>query len=92
MARCDQCKHWGSDEVSWEAQGSGFKHCTAVRPRWKIQDEVRPKDHPDFLENEWIAARIAALIKSRAYVEDGSEYRALLWTAPDFFCALFTKL
>lgn len=87
--RCDQCKHWDSDKANehWEAQGVGFGWCKGVRERWRIQDEV-PRDQD--LGDAWAAARVEHLKKSRAYVQDGSEYVAELFTAPDFFCALFT--
>lgn len=85
--RCAHCKYWTDDEASWEAEGVGFKRCAAVRERWRIQDAVDvPASAPT---EEWTARRREALKASRAYVEDGSEYKALLWTAPDFFCALF---
>jgi hypothetical protein len=98
--RCDQCRHWndppGYDE-SWEASEIGFKLCGAVRERWKIQDGVHggekhsPVDADAATDERWTRERKGALAASRAYVEDGSEYKALLWTGPDFFCAFFQK-
>lgn len=94
--RCDRCKHWkrDSDNEEWEAKVAGFNECVAVRERWRITDEASGRlpygdldeDGP---EHPFVKARIAAIKAARAYVQDGSEYRAELFTAPDFFCALF---
>jgi hypothetical protein len=62
----------------------------AVRERWKIQDEVSEGIEWD-ADREHASRRKKALIASRAYVEDGNEYMAYLFTGPDFFCALFAK-
>src|SRR3712207_2378321 len=97
--RCDECKHWkrDSDNEEWEAKAAGFNECVAVRERWRITDEATKGlaygnlegDEPD---HPYVAARFNALKAARAYVQDGSEYRAELFTAPDFFCALFEPL
>lgn len=97
-ARCDACKHWDLAAVSqydWEGESVGFGLCRAVRTRWDIQDEdagprVRIPDQDEAFE-ALVQQRREALRKSRAYVQDGSEYRAELITAPDFFCALFQE-
>lgn len=95
--RCDQCRHWlietRPNYGDWEAAEVGFGECKAVRERWIIQDDAgcgldRFSDEPN-AEDRWIEARRTALRAARAYVQDGSEYRAELYTAPDFFCALF---
>jgi len=94
--RCDRCKFWSDKEVEigWEAEMIGFRECRAVRERWAIQDGANDgvKFYPgddDAGEAAWIKKRNDALRASRAYVQDGSEYRAELVTGPDFFCALF---
>lgn len=84
--RCDQCKHWMPSN-EWEAQGVGFRECMAVRFRWAIQDEA--SSGITWGSDHYITRRREALIAAKAYVQDGSEYRAELYTAPDFFCALF---
>ena len=91
-ARCDQCKHWKneSDNQEWEALSAGFGECLGVRERWVIQDEASegiPYDGKD--EGAFSRSRREALKAARAYVQDGSQYRAELFTAPDFFCALY---
>jgi hypothetical protein len=92
--RCDGCQHWKkeSENEEWEAKEAGFGECLAVRERWRITDEVSPKPYEadsDEDENSFVAMRTSALQAARAYVQDGSQYRAELFTAPDFFCALF---
>ncbi len=86
--RCDQCKHWESSN-EWEANDAGFRRCLAVRERWVIQDEALKNVGYDGPDGTYVTTRKNALIAARAYVQDGSEYRADLLTGPDFFCALF---
>lgn len=92
--RCDQCKHWksGSDNEQWEARSAGFGECLGVRERWKIMDEASECiEWDDAEDGKFQSTRIQALKSHRAYVQDGSEYHAELFTAPDFFCALYIK-
>lgn len=85
--RCENCRHWGRvAETGWEAEEVGFHHCDAIRERWVIEDEGAERYATD--GDEWIRQRADALRAARAFVVDGSEYRAGLFTAPDFFCAL----
>lgn len=88
--RCDICVHWKVDEHDWEATAVGFGECKAVRERWTIQDEASEGlDWDGSDDDEYSKVRAAALRKSMAYVQDGSQYHAELLTAPNFFCALF---
>jgi len=99
--RCDQCEHWFVETRDgcreWEAESAGFGECKAVRERWVIQDEATAGETPWYQDDaedareRWSAKRLEALKSAKAYVQDGSEYRAELFTAPDFFCALFTE-
>lgn len=93
--RCDKCRYWEkSDGQDWEADGAGMNACLAVRQRWDIADEAVEGIKIGFPEDaeKYTKIRAAALAKARAYVQDGSEYRATLVTGPDFFCALFEVL
>lgn len=99
--RCSQCKHWKPDDgQDWEATRAGFRECSAVRERWRITEdavggfEKWPGGPGVDWENDagalaYKKAQTDALKAHRAFVQDGSEYRAELYTAPDFFCALF---
>lgn len=93
--RCDQCKHWPDKADEWEGEQAGLRECQAVRPRWDIADEASAAlagtaYDSDENEKRFTEVRIAALRDAKAYVQDGSQYTASLWTMPDFFCALFT--
>jgi hypothetical protein len=93
--RCDTCKHWNakSDQQEWEAAGAGFGQCLGVRERWEIMDDASKKWADNDAEQDRAdQTRVAALKAARAYVQDGSEYHAEMFTAPDFFCALYTPL
>ena len=92
--RCDLCRHWNKDSENqeWEAERAGFGECLAVRERWRIMDESGPRDWKAKDEagaEAYIQRRIEGLKAARAYVQDASEYHAELFTAPDFFCALY---
>jgi hypothetical protein len=91
--RCDQCRHWKSrDEQDLEASGSGFRECLAVRERWVIQDEASESVKWDDDEDSAYAKRRRdAIAAARAYLKDGTQFDAKLFTGPDFFCALFGK-
>lgn len=97
---CSTCRHWKLEGTQdWEAERAGFGECLAVRERWAITGEVGgyrvslEYDYEDMTPAERIESkmeeRTAALRAARAYVQDGSEYRAELFTGPDFFCALY---
>lgn len=103
VMRCDECRHWKpDDELDWEATEVGFRECGAVRERWRItEDATKGWAWPGGPKVDWDSdaaavaykkAKTDALIAGKAYVQDGSEYRAELYTAPDFFCALFAPV
>lgn len=85
---CSTCRFWSENEHDWTANSVGFRTCKAVRERWDIQDEASRGLEWDGEGSAYEKARADALRAARAYVQDGSEYRADLVTGPDFFCAL----
>lgn len=88
--RCDGCRHWTEEPEEWEAKAVGFRECRAVRERWRIQDDASSGiEWAGEEDGAYMQARRDALKAARAYVQDGSEYMAQLYTAPDFFCALW---
>ena len=101
--RCDECQHWliNSPNEEWEAKGAGFGQCCGILERWRIMDdpleEIAYETDPavklsgEEAENYVLAQRLQNLKDARAYVQDGSQFRADLFTAPDFFCALFER-
>ena len=74
------------DNEEWEAKSAGFGECLGVRERWRIEDEASQGiEWDDAEDGAFQTRRRDALRNARAYVQDGSEYRAELFTAPDFF-------
>ncbi len=98
MMRCDQCEFWDKDDSEeWQPRGAGFRQCFAVQERWRITEPIAKSyttPYGNGTDTPWEIveeAERAALRAARAYVQDGSEYRAELITGPDFFCALFLE-
>ena len=95
---CETCRYWGEDEdesSEWEAISSGCRLCTRALPRWIIMDRANdgvkyaPMHATEDDEKAWCQRRLDALREAKLYVQDGSEYRAELYTAPDFGCVLY---
>lgn len=97
MQRCETCKHWLNTDA-WDVKSAGLKRCNAVRPKWKVEDDI-----PEEVSREgkwsyegdegplalaWQAATLKAFSAARAVVNDGSQYIAELLTRPDFGCVL----
>lgn len=91
--RCDQCRFWEMPKhPAWEDDDVGFRPCKRILPRWNIADDASSGLEWDSEpESKYIKVRREALLASRAYVVDGSQYTAALITGPDFGCALFEK-
>ena len=89
--RCDQCRFWQRPQYpAWEDDDVGFRTCERIIARWVIADDASSGLEWDSdPEGKYIRARREALLASKAYVTDGSQYHAALITAPDFGCALF---
>ena len=73
--RCDECKYWNKDESRAQANVS---LCTAAKQLWNC--------------TEWDDKTLERVLKPecsdmKMFVQDGSDYSASLYTAPDFFCA-----
>ncbi len=88
-SRCDNCKFWEQGKQDWTVTKIGFGRCKGVRERWNIEDDAVAGMKFGDETGDYGKRRIAALQASRAYVQDGSQYMADLYTAPDFFCALY---
>ncbi len=95
MNRCSTCKFWSDKDESlgWEGTAVGMRQCTRALERWTIMDQANGgakfcgSDDPAD-EAAWGQRRVDALRQSMVYVQDGSEYRAEMITAPDFGCVL----
>lgn len=81
----------------WQAEKIGYRKCMRIIARWKHQDKVDPTLQQKWrsggatdksaTEAYWKAVE-EAVVASKAYVQDGSEYVADMFTAPDFGCVL----
>lgn len=77
--RCDGCKFW---DLKSGREYADVGECTKAKPLWDctewrdVDDDYRRVMLPEF-EN------------AKMFVQDGSDYRAILLTKPDFFCAEF---
>lgn len=86
MARCDECKYWDENELK-KAEPNNFLIglCTRVMPFW----DATTWEGGRF--NEQITKRVLLpeFADRRFFAQDGSDYRADVYTTPDFFCADF---
>ncbi len=89
-AACNLCVHWKLGNHDWAADRAGMGLCQAAKQRWDIEDGISGYNPHDDKTGEVLAQMMADRLRAaRFYVQDGSEYRAELFTAPDFFCAAF---
>ena len=82
--RCDYCKHWNKEEKR-RASGLLFGECRRAAQWWEAT-EWSDKPDPD---EDWSNLRVLKpeFAAVKMFVQDGSDYRATLYTAPDFYCA-----
>jgi hypothetical protein len=79
--RCDQCRHWLIDH------GDGTGMCRIPRlGRDVVQADREARQDLSLYVDQTTAA--AALLAAKVYIVADTD-RAELYTAPDFFCALF---
>lgn len=80
--RCADCKHWeGPDESqSYGNRDFGLGECNRAKMFW---------DATEWSGEEGNYDRIELDPSSLMYVQDGSDYSAVLLTKPNFFCAHF---
>ena len=94
--RCDGCVHWqlGELEPHHEATRAGFRKCNGIQPRWDIEDaSIAALKGKGFISPGVVMQRETEAIKAaKAYVQDGSQYVAVLYTGPDFGCVLFKQI
>lgn len=81
MERCNTCKYWQKPENDYgEVPGTG--NCQAVPQFWEVTEWSEDCDTRVF-KPEYAG--------SLAFVQDGSDYRAVLKTLPDFGCVQHKK-
>jgi hypothetical protein len=60
--------------------------------KWKYDPELGIDVTDDAAYNAYQQREIEAVKTEQAFVSDASQYRAELYTAPDFFCARYEQL
>lgn len=84
---CENCIHWKKpDAHDWNEKMKiiGVGECCRIHPLWDAEDYV-----PDAKEGEPEYMLTEDGKNSSAFVQDGSDYMAALFTKPDFSCKLW---
>lgn len=76
--RCDGCKHWDRDTGRTYA---GVGYCSRAHPLW---DRSKWDDSEGGTYERILLPEAAGDLM---FVQDGSDYAAILLTKPEFFCA-----
>ncbi len=79
--RCDECRHWDADDTYNRVKGSVVRKCGKVTMFW---DSTEWDEDCDRVFKDEYADQ-------KAFVQDASDYSALLLTRADFFCAHFVE-
>lgn len=83
MGNCKTCKHWAGfeDHLFGQVRGAGI--CKAIPQVWDISAWDAEGDLREILPQ---------YKDTKAFVRDGSDYRAELQTLPDFGCVMHEPL
>lgn len=84
---CANCVHWekpDADDYSEKRKLLGVGECGRIHPLWEAAEW-----EPDAKEGEPEYKLTEDGQHSSAFVQDGSEYMAVLFTKPDFSCKLW---
>lgn len=86
--RCDKCRHWtaGGEEGGFRRYDV-IGHCKRPLQLWNATEWLEVEDD----EHSYYRVRNEAAADTKMFVQDGSDYRANLFTASDFFCAHFEE-
>ncbi|ERR1700741_1596947 len=88
MPRCATCVHWSppDDDDSYRAQFKvlGVRRCRAVPVAWDAT--MWSPDADD--ESGYVRVRGPEYDRTTAFVQDGSDYRADLYTMPEHGCTM----
>lgn len=91
--RCDECKHWNKAYQN-QVQSLIVGQCTRAMPFWDASEwseELSNKNDADGLWNGPDRVLKPEFADRKFFAQDGSDYMANVLTAPDFFCAEFSK-
>lgn len=82
---CGNCKFWEKpDPEAWYGIRRIVGHCQRIK-MFDEATEFRPQDDDDTQSSVTHVMKDGEI----AYVEDGSSYRADLYSLPEFFCNLW---
>ena len=84
--RCDQCKFWHKGEYK-HASTLKVSLCTKATQWWDASEWACPSGYDD--KGIQLRRLKPEFEGTKMFVQDGSDYRASLYTAADFFCAHF---
>ena len=77
MERCETCKYWNTADQYQSVRSLGLGECKAVVMLWDASEWAEDGESRQF---------IAEHADKKAFVQDGSDYTAALYTMPDFGC------
>ena len=77
MKLCKDCKHWNIDPVDRHWEKSDLHICNAIPMFW---------DATEWNERGNSRRFVKAHENTMAFVQDGSDYKAWLYTRPEFGC------
>lgn len=87
--RRDRCRHWTpGGQVNGLRHYEKIGHCDRPLQLWNATEWAGARDDGD---RSFYRVRSEAAGDTGMFVQDGSDYRAFLFTAPDFFCAHFVE-
>jgi hypothetical protein len=79
--RCDTCKHWEHPaEDDYYYNDVGLRECLRAKPFWECSEY-------DETDGTWQRKLTPEHVNDMMFCQDGSDYRAVLLTKPEFFCA-----
>jgi hypothetical protein len=86
---CGNCCYWKQhdDEFNEKRNIVGVGECTRIHPLWEAAEWI-----DDAKEGEPAYRLTEDGKQSSAFVQDGSEYMATLFTKPDFSCKLWMEI
>ena len=83
MNTCKDCKHWKRNPLTL-AGTLDMGYCQKVRQFWDVTEWWETHDE--------VVRKLKSNVDTKAFVQDGSDYRAELITMQDFGCNQFKKL
>jgi hypothetical protein len=96
--RCDKCRYWEprieQEEIQFFIPPLKLGTCSRAMPFWEASEWAGEEIEAKFPETEWREARVMKpeFADRRFFAQDGSDYRAVVLTSGDFFCADFEEV